>query len=727
MRRILGFNKKKEETSETSETSEVGEVGKQGDQEAGSSIADTNSAPVVVDAPDVGEIPDVNISSEEENEPVGSLHPSSFNRSSLFSRDRNTFNTFSTNPTTTTGGSSNNSYGSNGGFGFNSKPQNVPNIDNIGQPLRVVSADRYSELSRVGTSGSSHSTSPNSTFIRRRRSDFENKDSTSGIPIGINVVTAAAAAAATSATTSAESSNIGAGNNRSNITSSVVDIDIIERELGLLNENLLGLIDQLNQSVINISKASILFIELLDDKIPYQLPSTININIQNNKNIRSIIKIALQFYDNYLRFEVYQNSKNLLIKSLKEFLIRLNFKFHYDINQPTPFMGNFAINLNSEDVPNTEKIERIIDIISNSNSSIISDQQGSFIAPIMRGLTKNSSVLSIMFGFPDPQSEHYEIINALFQTFPDVHFFVKKDFIKTCAAGSNKTKFTPPFKLPNRKKPEISISISAENGIKTSGTLGGFIEPKFTSTTDQSLLKYKGSKFAITCAHVLLSENQDYPNVSVPSSVLLNAYRSALRDERDKYSIDSMEWGSYNEELKKSEMYDMTLGQVVWGERVLLKNKISDIAIVKINQGIKCENFLGDDMDFFNTSLKFKNLYIKKKIFKNQFSKHSKVFKIGANTKYTTGEINGIKLIYWLDGSLQTSEFIISSPEPNFANGGDSGALILNNLNNETGLGVLGMLHSYDGELKQFGLFTPVEDILERLHQVTGIEWDFIY
>ncbi len=469
----------------------------------------------------------------------------------------------------------------------------------------------------------------------------------------------------------------------------------------------------------------------MDDTVQVGNSVAGSITIQNNEHIRSIIKIALQFYDNYLRFEVYENSKNLLIKSLKEFLTRLNFKFSYNVNETIPFMKNFAIELDNESedeggmiAPNKEKIERIIELISNSNSTLISDQQGSFIAPIMRGLTKNSSVLSIMFGFPDPQTEHYDIINALFQTFPDVHFFVKKDFIKTCAT---KTKFSPPFKIPNKKKPEISISISSESGVKTSGTLGGFIQPIFKPTTDPSLMKYKGSKFAITCAHVLLSENQDYPNVSVPSSVLINAYKSALRDERDKYVEKSIEYDSYNEELIKSDGYELNLGQVVWGERVLIKNKISDIAIVKVNNGVKCENFLGEGVDIFNPSLKFKNLYIKKTIPTSDFNKHDKVFKIGANTKYTTGEINGIKMIYWLDGSLQTSEFIISSPEPNFANGGDSGALILNNLSNETGLGVLGMLHSYDGEMKQFGLFTPVEDILERLHQVTGIEWDFIY
>lgn len=46
--------------------------------------------------------------------------------------------------------------------------------------------------------------------------------------------------------------------------------------------------------------------------------------------------------------------------------------------------------------------------------------------------------------------------------------------------------------------------------------------------------------------------------------------------------------------------------------------------------------------------------------------------------------------------------------------------------NEESGLGVLGMLHSYDGEYRQFGLFTPIDDIMERLEAVTGVEWGVV-
>ncbi|GME82277.1 unnamed protein product [Ambrosiozyma monospora] len=44
----------------------------------------------------------------------------------------------------------------------------------------------------------------------------------------------------------------------------------------------------------------------------------------------------------------------------------------------------------------------------------------------------------------------------------------------------------------------------------------------------------------------------------------------------------------------------------------------------------------------------------------------------------------------------------------------------------DTGLAVVGMLHSYDGEFKQFGLFTPIDNVLDRLEEVTGISWGVV-
>lgn len=47
-----------------------------------------------------------------------------------------------------------------------------------------------------------------------------------------------------------------------------------------------------------------------------------------------------------------------------------------------------------------------------------------------------------------------------------------------------------------------------------------------------------------------------------------------------------------------------------------------------------------------------------------------KVFKIGASTGYTSGELNSTKLVYWADGKLQSSEFVVASPTPLFASAG---------------------------------------------------------
>ena len=82
-------------------------------------------------------------------------------------------------------------------------------------------------------------------------------------------------------------------------------------------------------------------------------------------------------------------------------------------------------------------------------------------------------------------------------------------------------------------------------------------------------------------------------------------------------------------------------------------------------------------------------------------------------------------MVYWSDGKLQSSEFVINSLDNNplFATGGDSGSFVLTKNSDKLGLSVVGILHSYDGEMKQLGLFTPMDNILTRLKTVTKIEW----
>jgi len=213
-------------------------------------------------------------------------------------------------------------------------------------------------------------------------------------------------------------------------------------------------------------------------------------------------------------------------------------------------------------------------------------------------------------------------------------------------------------------------------------------------------------------------------------------------------------------------------GQIIWGERTLIQAKntktglfltdkrLSDLAIIKVNKILQCDqNYLGDDIAFneYDPSLMFDNLYVRKVINLNRHTKEVPleriaevdslasdenadslsglpVFKYGSTTKFTRGNLNGIKLVYWMDGAIHSSEFVVNSQEntTSFAAGGDSGSWILTKLEDlegsseSKGLGVVGMLHSYDGEYRQFGLFTPMTEILSRLEEVTNIKWGVV-
>lgn len=271
------------------------------------------------------------------------------------------------------------------------------------------------------------------------------------------------------------------------------------------------------------------------------------------------------------------------------------------------------------------------------------------------------------------------------------------------------------------------MSLSSHENKKISGTLGGYIYPQIDEN-NAALSQFAGSTFAITCAHVALAESQDYPYVSVPSTVLQNQYKKAIIDESQRYAKDSPERAAFEEELIRIDQNlkwqdENKFGQVVWGERAVVNSKLSDFAIIKTNPELNCTNFLGDDVaTMAGPFLRFQNLYVKDKVLK--LKPGSEVFKIGATTKYTSGQFSGSKLVYWADGKIQSSEFVVASPNPLFASGGDSGAWILTKLTGKLGLGVVGMLHSYDGEQRQFGLFSPIGDIFQRLNQVTGVTWD---
>ncbi|SCW03184.1 LAFE_0G04852g1_1 [Lachancea fermentati] len=652
-------------------------------------------------------VEDLNIRSSSDDD-ASSRVSSSIQSSSIFSKSRLTYNT---------GGSSTRTGSSHG----KSRKEEEPNLhdnDNVGKPLRVLDFGRISSLNPV--------------MEEEEASIAKSETALQGGIFNEEV--------SSSAQRTSSNHNLYARKAPEKI---IITVDQVENELRLLDENLVSLMDDIHQNVTNISKAVIQAIEYFKKFLPEAAFAKVPYKVSMNKSssLRRITKVVLHFTDNLLMSDVFNNSRAILVKRFMEFLKKLNInpiEDNYD-SHTLPCPKNFCIDEDC-DLPNKEKISLIIEEIARADSASISDQDGAFIAPVLRGLSKVSAVLTVLFGLPNPQHGHYEMVKALYSLFPDVHFYCVKDYIKPCAdilpsrakpkPMENKTvpQFIPPYRLvTDSTKPPISMSLSSEQSKNITGTLGGYIYPQIEKS-DTTLSQFTGSTFAITCAHVVLSESQDYPHVAVPSTVLQKQYKKAILEESQRYAQNSPERCAFEAEVTRIDQNlqwqdENQFGQVVWGERSIINQRLSDFAIIKVNPLLNCMNYLGDDVSTLaDPTLRFQNLYVKEKVL--QLKAGMEVFKIGATTKYTSGRINGSKLVYWADGKIQSSEFVISSPSPFFATGGDSGAWILTKLPGRLGLGVVGMLHSYDGEQKQFGLFSSIGDILERLHDVTGVLWD---
>ncbi|AEY96882.1 FAEL105Wp [Eremothecium gossypii FDAG1] len=522
----------------------------------------------------------------------------------------------------------------------------------------------------------------------------------------------------------------------------------LETELQELGDKLDSVMDEIVQNITNVSKAVIQAIEHFKNFLEQAEGCHYGVSTEHSAAFRRITKIVLHFQDNLLQSDVFSNSRAILLRWYIKFLTSLNVEVHdlppADVKRmPLPSLKIYAIGQDCN-LPNRDKISTIIEEIAGANDSSISDQEGAFIAPVLRGLDKNSAILTILFGFPRPQQAHYEMVKVLYSLFRDVHFYCVKDYITPCAANvapnvvpssipmqafsPQRTQFIPPYTLPSDvMAPPMSMSLSSEDSVSMTGTLGGYLFPQIPES-EEHLSGFAGAAFGITCAHVVLTESQDHPYVSVPSRVLQNIYKKTLKEELTRYPEGSIERLSFEDEISRIEQnlewqQENKFGQVVWGERSIVKQKLSDFAIIKLNPKIRCRNYLGDDLSGIpDPVLRFKNLYVRKKLM--TLRPGLEVFKVGASSKYTRGTVNGSKIVYWADGKIQSTEFVISSPQPFFATGGDSGAWLLTKLDDELGLGVVGMLHSYDGEQKQFGLYTPIADILERLHDVTGVIWD---
>lgn len=604
----------------------------------------------------------------------------------------------------------------------------------------------------------------------------------------------------------------------------------LEEMVHELYGDLLFVMNQYNNSLINLSTTVINTIDCFK-KFVATVESTdvrsehFNITTYNNADMRRIVRLYLHFYDNLLENEVYVKLKLLLVKNFNEFAAALHGQDKPLDNGTQKMMKpqNFAIGINpNQSLPNEQLLEKIMGRIASTSISV-KEQNGSFIAPIARGISKELNVLCLYFGYPNPTDAHSKLVQNLQELYDDIHVMVVKNQIDLASTmmqpanvplpnydNPNPKVHTPgvedvirKFKLPFRNpsdssRPPMSLSLSVENAARISGTMGGYIYPMIDLKKQPHLESYTNSKFAISCGHVCLDnkdENISYPHIAAPLAVLISLYKQALWTQYQKFNQQGDHTASMEERVaygavlknldemfplkkvrvphSKKDEYEIRnlpmhrFGQIIWGERTLIdlkdsdkneknrENKLSDLAIIKVNKNLKCDqNFLGDDVVFneYDPALMFDNLYVRAVInlkreaeeidinevdsvaSRNSDYSGLPVFKYGSTTKFTKGNLNGIKLVYWLDGAIHSSEFVINSLENNtaFAAGGDSGSWILAKLEDcsygprSKGLGVVGMLHSYDGEHKQFGLFTPMCEILERLETITNIKWGVV-
>lgn len=546
--------------------------------------------------------------------------------------------------------------------------------------------------------------------------------------------------------------------NKENVKKTVF---VIQR-LPILCENLSFVIDDIHQNMDSVSKATMSFIDILKNFIDDEANKNLKMHVitfENNVYMTKIFKMVLHLCDNFLFKPVYQTTRAILLTKFSQFCNLFNIKTtskddllsNEDVRVTMPCLQLF---------PNLEKsseIEKIMHgiIELSKNNSVVSESEGSFIAPLKRGFTQDCSITSIMFGVAEDTVDcNLSTICSLYSMFPNIHFYSVADQIEPCSVAKEVKSITDaniqtqleslisnwntlPFRTPKDFcNPPISLSVSTLNRkTKMSGTLGGFIQPVINENSPKQLKHYGNSVYGITCAHVILSESQDYPEISLPSLLLQQKYITSLNNAKRDYPEGSKQREIFNKEISRIEQYmdfqfQNPAGQVIWGERCILNDaQLSDFAIVKMNKNIKleCGNYLGDDViqSLGDPSLRFDNGFITGYTKMNHIKPGVEIFKYGSSTKFTRGFLNGQRMVYWSDGKLQSSEFVINSlnNNPLFATGGDSGSFVLTKNSNKLGLSVVGMLHSYDGEMKQLGLFTPMDNILTRLKAVTKVEW----
>ncbi|KAK9477430.1 peptidase S64 [Lipomyces japonicus] len=550
-------------------------------------------------------------------------------------------------------------------------------------------------------------------------------------------------------------------------------------EFEVLAQDILGLLRQVGNQMVDLSKAAAAVTQAIragTAACAHHNVSALQLSPTTCPALATVLKVVLHFADNLLFGLPYASARSLLLRCAIDLGVKLKLipssaaAAVAGVDAPFPQLGNFAVsqayydNPDSEPVRSLAKLEKLMNLLP--QSAALAEQDGAFVAPIARGFSEKFSVLSVLFGIPNPSVNHLQSVAKLWDVADDIHFFCQKNRIMVCASTSTRSKtsqssppslslssslpssrskvsltgFKAPYRISTAEVPPMSMSIANEDAETLSGTLGGYVYPK-VDPTDPNLSAYSQSAFAMTCAHVCLTETRARrPPVSIPSPVLVNMYREGLLREYSRYALHSEERRAFKRAIaaldadyprQNGRSVPAKFGEVLWGERVLCHGMISDVAIIRCRQGLKpVANNLGDDVPFaeYDPSLMFRNLTVCNVV--KRLTPGLQVFKYGSASKFTTGRLNGPRLIYWADGTLQSSEFVVAASDVGahagmFATGGDSGAWILRK-HGVSGLGVVGMLHAYDGEHREFGLFTPMTRILERLHEVTGIEWGVV-
>lgn len=210
--------------------------------------------------------------------------------------------------------------------------------------------------------------------------------------------------------------------------------------------------NQYNNSLINLTTAVINSIDCFKRFVSFidtiNNPSSLDWNFTtfNNLNVRRIMKIYLNFYDNLLRDEVYIKLKLLLVKNFNDFTQTLNSRSLSVAPATITKPQNFAVGNNKGlSLPNEDVLERIIEKISSTAISM-KEQNGSFIAPITRGLSKDLNILCLYFGYPDPTDYHYKLTQTLHELYDDIHVVVIKNQIELASSGA-KAEASPITKL----------------------------------------------------------------------------------------------------------------------------------------------------------------------------------------------------------------------------------------------------------------------------------------